>query len=212
MENKKLSIEKELEFFFQDPKIQIEVNEASILHLLRRDVYRCMGYTKVNEEQKLIKDENVAPILWPGIMAVLAGIDLLGKFYAGDDNNNGVHRRFTAYCRKYIDSENSEVIFQFRNSLLHSFGLFSKTKDVTYHFQLTALHKELVTVIPVNSTFNYYRIDLYTLWDEFENSIEKYREDLMKNDKLQQKFHKMFELYGMTHPANTFFSSQKNRN
>lgn len=193
-EKVKSTFDRKMEFFFQDPNIYLEVNKSSILHLLRRDVYSCMGYTKVNDkDHKLIKDDNINPIIWPGAMAVLAGIDLLSKFYAGSDNQGHVGSRFKTYCEKYIDSDNAEVIYQLRNSLLHSFGLFSKTKTATYYFQVSSCRSELVTLLP-NIRPNY-NIDLCTLWDKFEQSIEKYKEDIEKDDSLKKNFLKMFDLY-----------------
>lgn len=183
-----------MDLFFQDPYIFVEASKSSKLHLLRRDIYCCMGYTKVDDKvHKLIKDDNIYPIIWSGAMAVLAGIDLLSKFYAGSDNQAQVGSRFKTYCEKYIDSDNAEVIYQLRNSLLHSFGLFSKTKTATYYFQVSSCRNELVTLLP-NIRPNY-NIDLYTLWDKFEQSIEKYKEDIEKDDSLKENFLKMFDLY-----------------
>lgn len=71
-------------------------------------------------------------------MTVLAGIDLLGKFYKGDDSPNGVGQRFKNYYEKYIDNKNADTIYQLRNSMLHSFGLISKTKNKTIGFTVSA--------------------------------------------------------------------------
>ena len=129
---------RERDLFFEDPVNYVEASESSILHLLRRDIYRCMGYTIQNE--KWVK--NVEPIIWPGSMAVLTGIDLLGKFYAGNDNDKEVGSRFKAYCEKYICSPgDAKVIYKLRNSLVHSFGLSS----ATYLFQVSSSSKDLVT-------------------------------------------------------------------
>lgn len=180
-------INKQIEIFFHNPKTSIQVpNDYGILYLLRRDVYRCLGY---NTDTWIVDRES---IIWPGAMTVLAGIDLLGKFYKGDDSSNGVGQRFKDYYEKYIDNQNSEIIYQLRNSFLHSFGLLSKTKNKTYRFTVSASRDKLVK----KHSETEYKIDLYTLWDRFEESIEKYKSDLLNNDLLKTKFEAMFKFYG----------------
>ena len=67
--------------------------------------------------------------LWPGAMAMLAGIDLLAKFFAGCDRPGKVGERFLLFIEQFfvgMHSTDREVIYQLRNSLLHSFGLYSQ--------------------------------------------------------------------------------------
>ncbi len=132
-------LSKQIEIFFYNPKNGIQPpNDYGVLYLLRRDVYRCLGY---NTDTWTIDRDS---IIWPGTMTILAGVDLLGKFFKGDDSFNGVGQRFMGYYDKYIDNKNSEIIYQFRNSLLHSFGLLSKTKTKTYSFTVSAVRDRLV--------------------------------------------------------------------
>lgn len=192
---------RERDLFFEDPVNYVEANKSSILHLLRRDIYRCMGYTIQNG----MWVKNVEPIIWPGSMAVLTGIDLLGKFYAGNHNDREVGSRFIAYCKQYICSDDdAQVIYKLRNSLVHSFGLSS----ATYLFQVSSSRQDLVKLLHVAKTNYSYKIDLYTLWDKFEQSIEKYKQDLAKDSNLQNNFFAMFKLYGMVHPVNNSFFNQ----
>jgi len=180
-------LNRQIEIFFFNPKTSIQPpNEYGVLYLLRRDVYRCLGY---NTDTWIVDRES---IIWPGAMTVLAGIDLLSKFYKGDDSPNGVGQRFKDYYVKYVDSQNSEIIYQLRNSLLHSFGLLSKTKAKTYSFSVLANHDRLVEQYSDTN----YKIDLFTLWDRFEESIDKYKIDLIDNDLLKTKFMTMFKFYG----------------
>jgi hypothetical protein len=70
----------EADLFFMSPRTRRSVpNEFSVLYLLRRDIGTCMG----------VDADTGQPVahqaLWPGAMAMLAGIDLLAKFYAGKD-------------------------------------------------------------------------------------------------------------------------------
>ena len=43
---------RERDLFFEDPVNYLEASESSILHLLRRDIYRCMGYTIESNKNK----------------------------------------------------------------------------------------------------------------------------------------------------------------
>lgn len=108
------------DLFFEDPKTpKIKPDDFSVLYLLRRDISQCMG---INPNTGC-KTDNQA--IWPGVMAILSGIDLLGKFYAGSDVGQ-VGIRFKSYVEKYfndIKEEDKETIYQLRNALLHSFGL-----------------------------------------------------------------------------------------
>jgi hypothetical protein len=62
--------------FFEDPTYRKPPGEYGILYLLRRDINLCLE----NE-----KDPDLGIAQFPGAMAIMAGIDLLAKFYKGDD-------------------------------------------------------------------------------------------------------------------------------
>jgi len=191
MKTNDLSVEKKIEIFFQDPNEKKEIpNIYGTLYLLRRDIFRCMGY---DFDESTFKNE---AIIWPGAMTVLAGIDLLGKFYAGSDERNKVSKRFRVFYSKYIDDENAEIIYQLRNSLLHSFGLLSKAENkITYRFVVGASRDDLVRLLSKSANEIYYQVDLYTLWDKFEEGIIEYRKSL-ENEQLKDNFSIMFRDYG----------------
>lgn len=133
-------------------------------------------------------------------MSVLAGIDLLSKYFYGKDEIGNVGKRFKGYYENYINKSNSEIIYQLRNSLLHSFGLYSykiekKTnRRIEFYFGLTAHGGNLITKRNETS----YLIDIFTLWQEFEKSITLYYNDLKVNSDLKNNFNKMFPFYSIT--------------
>jgi hypothetical protein len=134
--------------------------------------------------------------MWPAAMLVLAGVDLLGKFFAGTDTN-GVGERFDAFLDQYFTMMNAEdrnVIYQLRNSLLHSFGLYSQDrKGNKYHFVVTPSETgPLVASAPQDR----YIVHLPVLRGEFENAIEAYRKELEGDLQLQAHFTAMFPNYG----------------
>ena len=222
-ETEEQRINREIEFFFQDPKIYVKTNESSSLHLLRRDVYQCLGY--VYENGKWVKKTN--QVIWPGAMTILTGIDLLGKFYAGNDNSKGVGCRFTDYCKTYmlLDKQNgneekcegkeeeAQAIYQCRNAMIHSYVLFSKDKkrDITYYFQLTTREDvPLIVICPKSDkSKKYCIININILRDRFESSIEKYKNDLLQISQkiIRNNFDRMFKIYGKVHQDNMDFSS-----
>lgn len=167
--------------FFKDPDLLPDDPPAThgTLYALRRDIRVCLA----------------GPAKWPGAMAVLAGIDLLGKFYAGDDDIGGVAERFRSFARYnfQLNPGEEEIIYQLRNSLLHSFGLYSQTKKATYRFGVTAA--PLRPMIQETSP-GVFLIDLLTLNGQFETSIQTYATKLEASAALQVKFSRMYPVYG----------------
>lgn len=171
-----------IELFFEDPAKEPRPRPTryGILYLLRRDIEACFGVAE-----------------FPATMAILAGIDLLGKFYAGDDDTGPgkVGHRFTGFLKYFDDvaDEEKKVLYQFRNSLLHSFGLYSKDRQGNVY--IFTLSKEYPLLVRQNGEKCY--INPSDLKKEFELSIKAYYEELYADPKLQQNFNKMFPKYGI---------------
>ena len=55
------------------------------------------------------------------------GIDLLSKFVSWTDDIGGVSERFKSFAIRYLElkKDEAEALFAFRNSLVHSFGLYN---------------------------------------------------------------------------------------
>ena len=171
-----------IEFFFEDPSTPPRPRPTNygVLYLLRRDIITCF--------------DNSAEC--PGIMALLAGIDLLGKFYTGNDDpgRGRVGERFITFLQYFgnISEREKEVIYQLRNSLLHSFGLYSEDKNGNiYKFTLGKNFHAFIKQVG-----DRYYIDVLKLREYFNLSIENYYKDLKDNIDLQLKFEKMFPRYG----------------
>ena len=105
----------EIDFFFKNPhEFTDEPGKKSILYLLRRDIMTCFGLD-ANTNEPI-----PSAAFFPGTMATMAGIDLLAKFYEGNDDTNTAKKRFKAFVQEYIDSGNEERIYQLRNALIVS--------------------------------------------------------------------------------------------
>ena len=178
------------DLFFESPNIRREPPcNYGVLHLLRRDIFLCLGFDPVSQ------DRTSHFALWPGGMAILAGVDLLAKFLKGDDSRGQVGSRFCEYINKYfqpISSSDEKAIYQLRNSLLHSFGLYSKNNSSVYRFILSANNSKLIESLGSDI----YKIDIIALHQKFEISLDKYTNDLNSDVVLQTNFLKVFENYG----------------
>jgi hypothetical protein len=182
-----------IELFFQDPEAHHPTYRTpkpyGVLHLLRRDIIKCSGKDPETGEKYPIS------ALWPQAMAVLAGIDLLGKFYYGSDSTGAIGKRFKRFIveNSDISREEAEIIWQLRNSLLHSFGLYSKDRrGKIYRFTVSNVGAELISY----GEDDRYIVDLQTLKSLFVEAVEKYRKGLSKDPCLQKKFNIMFKNYG----------------
>jgi len=172
--------------FFEDPAVDHPPPYAySVLYLLRRDIAYCMG-----------DDPSSVKALFPGVMGILAGIDLLAKFYAGSDTSS-VGRRFRRFVRQYLgplSSREQEILYQLRNALMHSFGLFAfdRRRQRSYRFELCDGSGPLL----VPAADDWFRIHIRTLYGMFERAIAAYRQDLQRDPELQVHFEAMFPRYG----------------
>jgi hypothetical protein len=169
------TFQEHFDIFFKDPFEEPErPSTCGVLYLLRRDIIVCF-------DKKIAK--------WPATMAIFAGIDLLGKFYAGEDKSR-VGPRFKAFVERYFDfsPDDAETIFQLRNALMHSFGLYSKGR----HFSLTDRETDFL----IRRDSNYAIINIVALKEEFEAAVEKYQADVRVDSDLQKKFEEMYPNYG----------------
>ena len=134
--------------------------------------------------------------LWPGAMGMLAGIDLLGKFYAGSDARGRVGGRFRSFLERFcpsISEDDRQTIYQLRNSLLHSFGLYSEDNGRIYRFLLTADGTgPLISHNPPDQ----YHVGLRVLHRVFEGAVSSYGVALDSESPLQANFNAMFGNYG----------------
>jgi hypothetical protein len=182
------------ELFFLPPRTQPVAGKSGVLYLLRRDIDLCMEIDPTTQQRVSYQ------ALWPGAMAILAGIDLLAKFFAGSDATGQVSQRF----RDFLDflkwpATDRKVIYQLRNSLLHSFGLYSQDQNgKVYHFFLTGTGSG--AVVSHRSPDQYY-VDLRVLHRAFEKAVEDYRAVLDSDSRLQANFAAMFGRYGCIHIA-----------
>ena len=142
--------------------------------------------------------------IWTGVMGIMAGFDLLAKYYSGGDKHNESGERFVCFIKKYVSINQSEIIYQLRNSLLHSFGLYSykiikdkQTKAETtieWHFTLATNPNSQLVVI---ESKDHYRIDVLELHRLFERSVDLFKKEYPTLNSYS-KFKHFSDLYGWT--------------
>ena len=172
-----------------------------ILYLLRRDIIQCLGKNPNGRANLGV------PAIWPGAMAILAGIDLLAKYLAGNDASGGVGPRFRCFVHKYfgpISAGDEETVYQLRNALLHSFGLYSERlskKGVVTKFRFVLSFQITVKGSPLVMDLGHdsYMIDVAELHNRFEAGVCAFQADVDRDAALQMNFEKMFVKYGSIH-------------
>lgn len=170
----------------------------STLYLLRRDVDFCFGIDHVTRQRR----PGAGAALFPGTMAIMAGIDLLAKCQHGTEEVGKTG--FKEFLIKYfglnpaLAKEHAEAIYQLRNGLLHAFGLSSRDRSrLEYQFVLTEDQPDLIRVVHFSAVVWHVLIDLRVLRQRFEEAIELYRNDVRKDPNLQKKFIRVFKRYGI---------------
>ncbi len=143
--------------------------------------------------------------LFPGIMGIFAGVDLLAKFHAGQDRR-GVGSRFKEFVRTYFRPVRSgwdEIIWQFRNSLLHSFGLHSKDYNGRiYHFRLKLGDCPLLR----KRGGDKYYVGITPLHERFESAVSLYESSVRADSMLQANFERMYPIYGTIRIRSSFMT------
>jgi len=184
-------LEENIEFFFTPPTTNPNTlsEKKSVLYLLRRDAYTCLKIDPTSLAEICFQAR------WPGIMTIMTGIDLLGQYYMGTDCPEGCGKRFKKYIIMYFKGVNrseANILFQLRNALIHSFGLYARDSEYReYIFTLPSIKKPKPKLIDYGGK-NRYIISDVTLHEKFEDSINKYYKELLKDPILQKHFEAMF--------------------
>ena len=136
--------------------------------------------------------------LFATVMVIMAGIDLLAKFYAGNDDKGGVHRRFTAFVARFMFDDPSateypEVLYHgCRNPLLHSFSFHQEKYRISV---VDRLRKE-GAVWRHKANPQHFVISVEALVQAFVKTVRHYEGKVRTQVDLQANFSKMFPTYG----------------
>lgn len=186
-----------IDFFFTPPTTPPVKGPHvySQLYLLRRDIFTCLGIDPTTQvAYSTLKDCPNFQARWPGIMTIMTGIDLLGQYNEGDDRHGDSGPRFKRFLKEFTDinSEHRPILWQLRNALIHTFGLYTQdSNNRDYYFSLIT-DKDCLDCIEELEGNKIYRIGDIQLHGMFESSVNKYHEKLLKTHSLQENFEKIF--------------------
>jgi len=194
------TLERRIAFFFDPPKKDRTKHRTpegceSVLYHLRREMQFCFFNKIVDESEIQAKDEAPWQSIFSGVLLILCGIDLLGKFLQGDDSTRWgeVGRRFTKYledCFDGLSKDQRKLIYTVRNCLAHSFGLYDKDRQKRIAIAPLSSTGEIAMITDKGHILHY-----KNLYVQFVGSLRNYRGKLEKNPELQENFDKMFAHY-----------------
>ena len=183
-----------IERFFESPAMDPDhIPVRSTLYLLRRDIEKCFE----------------VELFITGTMLIMTGIDLLGKFMFGDQGKQS--ERFKDCAGLIFCNENPVILYQLRNSVVHSYSFDSEGGGKKYYFTLTktipatGILKERqtdtenietsgTTAIPDGTitNANWYYVNIYNLRNKFEMAMD----DIKLKIEKEGHFEEMAEKYG----------------
>ncbi len=193
-----MTLDEQIVFFFAPPLRMQTGGSLSTLHLLRREAQDCLIGNVIEEDLVVAEANKEHHRLFATTMVLMAGIDLLAKFFAGSDRQGKVGERVKAFSKRYVfenlpsADEFAEVLYVgCRNPMLHSFTLHNKE----YRITLTTGFTHGV-VRRVREQPDLFVISIEGLFLAFVQACRSYEAALRASRDLQAKFTAMFPAYG----------------
>ena len=190
----------QIDFFFAPPLPMQGGSSKSTLHLNRREAQDCLLGDVIAEDH--VAADPRSHRLFATTMVIAAGIDLLGKFYAGSDKSGGpggVGDRIVEFAERFMFTgqpsahDLSEVLYYgCRNPMLHSFTLHNSRFRITLTNELSSGAIWRATA-PDGSVS--YVVSVRGLYNAYVNAIGRYEAALRGDSKLRANFSAMFPAY-----------------
>jgi hypothetical protein len=98
----------QIDFFFAPPLPMQTGSPVITLHLNRREVQDCLLGDVIPEDRVLADPRRHR--LFATAMVILAGIDLLAKFYAGSDATDQVGQRIVRFAERFSFSGQPQMV------------------------------------------------------------------------------------------------------
>jgi len=195
-----MTLHEQIDFFFASP-LTLQSGFASTLNLNRREVQDCL-LGDVIAEDAVVTDPR-RHRLFATVMVIAAGVDLLGKFYAGSDKTGKpgvIGDRIVEFTARFVfagkpnATELAKVLYHgCRNPMVHSFTLHST------HYQMSLTFGPALSsgaIWRAQGTTDKFLINVDGLYVAYIAAIRRYEADLRGDPALQAKFAKMFPSYG----------------
>lgn len=195
------------EFFFTEPQVEVPHGRKSVLYLLRREIQDCLFGQVCDERQALLLERRSR--LFASTMVIFSGLDLLSIFASGRDSFHGAGKRFQTFLVRFgaLSESDAAAIWRFRNSLMHSFGLFHRTPEGTpiraWLFQQDSpapVVRRVDEPLVAGGSVEGWELSVDDLFELFVNAQDCYRDRLCEDSHLQKGFAEVFPHYGaLTH-------------
>jgi hypothetical protein len=197
-----MTLAEQIDFFFAPPLPMQIGPSVSTLHLNRREAQDCL-LGDVIAEDSVVADPR-AHRLFATVMVIAAGLDLLGKFYAGTDKSGGsggVGDRIIDFGERFVFTglpsacEFAEVLYYgCRNPMLHSFTLHNNRFKITLTNDLSS---SAIWRAKAPSGSISYVVSVRGLYGAYIGAIGRYEAALRTDSALQANFTAMFAIYGV---------------
>ncbi|KAB1064066.1 hypothetical protein [Salibacter halophilus] len=128
---------------------------------------------------------------------VLSAFDLLAQFYRGELKKGQSAKRLKKYWDKYTNLNNSqlELLYQFRNAVIHSFGQHAFDKRTKREFRFLIDNGQSPTI--TSKTKTVVTVNMEKLEELLGLSISAYREDLTDKKRLRENFYTVYRRIGI---------------
>ncbi len=195
------TLSEQIDFFFAPPVPEQDGSSKSTLHLNRREAQDCF-LGDFMAERDVANDPRDRRRVFATVMVIAAGIDLLGKFYAGSDKSRPgeVGDRIIEFAERFVFTgqpsahDFSEVLYYAcRNPMLHSFTLHNNRFKISLTTELSSGAIWRATA-PDGSTS--YVVSVGGLYTAYIAAIGRYEVALKGDAALQKNFSAMFPTYG----------------
>jgi hypothetical protein len=195
-----MTLDEKIALFFKRPAPITELGTFGSLFMLRREAQDCLIGKVIDEDAVIDEAMRGEHRLFATLMVVMAGVDLLAKFYAGSDDNGGVGARIKDFAARYMfpnaeapDRSALALYLGLRNPLLHSFTLYDRKLEI---WLVNRQPNFDIFENPVKP--DHFLISVEGVYLAFVRGLRAYHAELVKDGDLRAKFEAMYEKYGTT--------------
>ena len=195
-----MTLDKKIAYFFMQPAPITELGTFSSLFMLRCEAQDCLIGKVIDEDEVIDAAMLGEHRLFATLMVLMAGVDLLAKFYAGSDDSGGVGTRIKDFATRYMfpnakDPGRSALALYLglRNPLLHSFTLYERKLEIWL-----VNRQPSFDIIENPERPDHFLISVEGVYLAFVRGLRGCHEELVTRADLQAKFEAMYERYGST--------------
>lgn len=195
-----MTFNEQIELFFKKPHEPHPGGAASVLYLARQEAQNCLIGHLMPEDQAVVECVKDPQRVFASSMVILAAIDLMAKFYDGQDRQKEVGKRITAFAKDFVftglpsAATFAKVLYLgCRNPLLHSFTFENDTYRISV---VTDFGRPGIVARVRGGSAQHFVISVIGLYRAFVEACNRYEQAVRRDADLQVKFAAMFPKYG----------------